>query len=450
MRDAWFWNHVLGLSLSMVALCAPGPLEAWTQNTQSANPSPTDFYSSSTTQEDAHTEAASLFSESPFTSQGHRLHQLSSTAGHLDAVETQTVAERSSSSLESTSLTTEPLSSTHSDGTGRTQSSEGTPSSTHTDQLPVDSPVVSWEPRVWTWTESEDSSLLRDSPDSTLRLEDVTDLNSQTAINTDSAYTSTTMSRAGERTYFLHLQHGLFSTNCRDRRLYTHYFSAQNRSYDTKPQTDSYRETYSEMRDPMLSTGTETLTNSTENEQTFTSQHSTSQTELLVSSTPPMLSPAILTTNVSTTNRETSYYYETSTEVSTEVHSVSTQKQEGTEGVPSRTEDDLVDFSLTTAAPTGNSRTDDFLTEMPALVTDIFPTTTPVTVTERPQLQDEATSPAAVSTTSVPPVSLTSTSKLTTTHSTASASQTQATISKQYFLPKHLCQNNRLLQLTQP
>ncbi|XP_020776035.1 protein HEG isoform X2 [Boleophthalmus pectinirostris] len=461
MRDAWFWSHVLGLSLSMVALCAPGTLGAWTPNNQSANPTTTDFYSSSTPQEDVFTEAASLYSDSPPASQGNRVLPLSSTAGHF--AETQTFDERSSISLESTNLTTEPLSSslTSSSTTEAIYSSTHTSDetgSTHTGQAPMGSPAVSWEPRVWTWTETEDTSLPRDSPDSTLRLGDVTDFISQTAINTDSAYTSTTMSRAGERallsissfqnnstssvftedssshqpsaTWPLSLQ----TTETED---YTHTISLpKTEVMDIKPQTDS-RETYSEMGHPVSSSRTETSINATENQQTFTSEvtsnltssftvteQSIGQTEFVISSTPPMLSPPILPTNASGTDHEVSSY-ETSTQVSTEVHSMSTQNQQGTEGVPSKTEEDKVDIGLITVPPTVISRTDNSLTEM--LVTEVFPTTITDTVTERSQLPEEDTSQATVSTTSAP-LSPTSTSKPTTIHSTTIASQTHTTV----------------------
>ncbi|KAJ0005870.1 hypothetical protein NQD34_015764 [Periophthalmus magnuspinnatus] len=318
------------------------------------------------------------------------------------------------------------------------------------------SPAVSQEPRVWTWTETENSNLQRDSQESTSPLGDVTDSISQTAINTDSTYTSTTMSRAllsvssfqnnstssvftedsishqPPATWALSLQ-----TETED---YTHTNSVpKTEVMDTKPQTD-YRETYSELGHAVSSTGTETSVNATENQQTFTSEvtsnltssftiteQSIAQTELLVSSTPPMLSPPVLPTNISTTDRGLSPYYETSTEVSTEVQSMSTQNQGGTEGGPSRTEEEKVDFGLTTAPSTVNSRTDDSLTEVPLLVTKI-PTTTPTTITERSPLPEEDTSQATVSTTSAP-LSPTSTSKHTTIRSTTLASQTQTTIS---------------------
>lgn len=81
MEDAWFWNHVLGLSLSMVLLCAPGPVGASTPNNHTTEPATSDFYSSSSAQEDVETEGFSLFSESQSTAPRTRLHPLSSTAG---------------------------------------------------------------------------------------------------------------------------------------------------------------------------------------------------------------------------------------------------------------------------------------------------------------------------------------------------------------------------------
>ncbi|CAL9690639.1 unnamed protein product [Knipowitschia caucasica] len=602
MRHAWFWNHVWGLSLWMVARC--GSLGTWfPQNSTSP-----DFYSSSSDPGDGFTHAASI-SHSPVSSPRSGLHGHSSTAGNMDTTEMQTISERSSKALESTSQTpdrlassvssstTEPVysssiqsssthrsthSSTHSSTHGSTRSSsqdsstrsssqdsssqdsssqdsssqgsstqgsstqgsstqgsstqgsstqgsstqgsthsstqissthsstqdsspqdssthstpqdhttqdhstqdhstqdhstqdhstqgsDGTSHSTHRHQAPMGSPSVSQE--FWTWTETEDSSLLGDSPDSTLRLGDVTNISAQTYFNTDSDYTSTTMSRAGERTLLSvtvlqnNFSSPLFTQDSTSNEPsatwalslqtvedYTRTISVpKTEIMDTRQkQTDVYRETYSES---VLSSGTETLTNSTDDQQAFTAHvtsnltrssevtdPSLSQTESFVSSTPPMLSPAILPKHVSP-DAEVSPYYETSTEKSTQ--SLITQNQEGTERVPSRTEEDALDLhteALTTAAPTLSSWTPDCLTKTPPLViTEVFPTTTAATVTARPQLQTEASSPAAVSTTSLP-LSDSPTSKSTLIKSTAAASQTtvsHSSVSAETFTPK--------------
>lgn len=462
MEDAWFWNQVLGLSLSMVVLCAPGPLGAWTLNNHTTT---TDYYSSSTAEEHVDTDTVSL-SESPSSPQRNRLHPLSSTAGNPETAETQTFAERSSSSLLYTSLTTEPLSSTLISSTTEASYSSSSQSSDWTDliqtkQGPVGSPAVSHEPRFWSWTETEEeSSLPRDSPDSTLRLGDVTEFISQTSVNTDSAYTSTTMSRAGERTLLslTSFQNNSTSSVFNEDSIshqppatwplsaqtaetedYTHSISVpKTEDMGATWQTDSYIEIHSETGHPSSSSGTETFLNSTEN-QTFISEvtsnltpavavteFSLSQSDLPFSSTPPMLSPAVLHTNTSSTD-QISYY--ASTEASTEVHRLSTLNQESTEGegVESRTEEDIVDFGLTTVPPMVSGRTDDSLTEVPQLITEVFPTTTAATVTERSEHTEEDTFIATVSTPSAS-LSATFTSKQTTSSATTALPQTQATI----------------------
>ncbi|XP_035532834.1 protein HEG [Morone saxatilis] len=342
-------------------------------------------------------------------------------------------------------------SSISSSGSGISSSSSGISSSissssrdwkdfVNTDQVPQSSPVGFWEASSQMLT--EEARLPQDSPDTTLRLGDASSSMSQTAVHTDSAYTSTAITRAGERNLLSVTSSSSNSTSsaftedskshqppstwgisarATETEDYTHSApSTRTDSGDTTDQhmTQSFKGTFSETGSPGSSRGTQSLTgqpNATQHQHTSTSDEtsdstpplrltepSTDQSEVSVSSTPPITSPAKGPTNVSGTDQGLGTSVRTSTQSSTEAHSSSTQNQESTEGVSSQTREQSEDLGLTAAPPTVSSSTselDDSLTDTPVLVTEAFFTTTPVTVTERSQITEENTSKASSSST---------------------------------------------------
>ncbi|XP_042351094.1 protein HEG [Plectropomus leopardus] len=329
---------------------------------------------------------------------------------------------------------------------------------------------------------TEDSRLPQDSPDTTLQLGDTSASMSHTAVHTDSTYTSTTITRAGERTLLSvsssssnstssaftedsnsHQPPSTWSASSRatETEGYTHSApSTRTDSRDTTDQhmTHSFRGIPSETGTPGGPRGTQSLTrqpNTTHHQYSSTAEEtsdstppfrvtelSTDQSEVSVSSTPPVTSPAEGPTNISGTEQGSGSSVVTSTESSsTGAHSSSTQNQQGTEEVSSQTREDSVDLGVTTTSPTVSSSTskvDNSLTDTPVLVTEVFFTTTPVTVTERSQITEEDTfkatssaSTTAATITSIPPLPATSTSSSSFSSpasSSAPESLTEATI----------------------
>ena len=253
----------------------------------------------------------------------------------------------------------------------------------------------------------------------TFRQGDASSSMSHTAVHTDSTYTSTTITRAGERTLLSvtssssnstssaftedsssHPSTLGFSAGASETEDYTR--SAPSTRTDSGDTTDHHMtHSFSETGSPEASRGTQSLNgqpNATQHHHTSTSEEtpdstppfgvtepSTDQFEASVSSTPPVTSPAEGPANVSGTEQESRSSVGTSTESFTGVHSSSTQNQQGTEGVSSQTSEQSSGFGLTTGPPTVSStpELDDSLTVTPALVYDVPLTTTPVAATER-------------------------------------------------------------------
>ncbi|XP_036965223.1 protein HEG [Acanthopagrus latus] len=301
---------------------------------------------------------------------------------------------------------------------------------------------------------------------------------SHAAVHTDSTYTSTTITRAGERNLLsvtssssnstssaftedssYHPSTLGFSAGSTETEDYTR--SAPSTRTDSGDTTDHHMtHSFSETGSPEASRGTQSLNrrpNVTQHHHTSTSEEtpdstppfrvtepSTDHSEASVSSTPPVTSPAEGPANVSGTEQESGSSVGTSTESSTGVHSSSPQNQQGTEGVSSQTSEQSSGFGLTTGPPMVSSSTpelDDSLTVTPVLVYDVPLTTTPVTVTERPHITEENTFEATASTTTTTttttttsPLPATSSSRFSSTISSSAAeSPTDATIS--YTVP---------------
>nr|XP_019945287.1 PREDICTED: protein HEG homolog 1 [Paralichthys olivaceus] len=369
-----------------------------------------------------------------------------------------------SSSSSGTSGSSSSSSGTSSDSSSRSSSSSsGWKDLGITDLVPSASHPVSWKARSWTLT--EETSLPQDNPDTTLQLRDGTALASQTAILTDSTYTSSAISRAGERTLLSVTSSTGNSTSsaftedsnshqppstwgvpaqAKETEDYTH--SAPSTQTDSGDATDEHMTMFSETGSPEESRVTQSLTeppnatwhqHTSETEETSDSttplrvtELSTDQSDVLFSSTPPVTSPAGGPTNISGTELETRSDVGTSTEAS---QSFSTLNQEGTKGLSSQTREESMGPGLTTEPPTVRSNThdmDDSLTNTPVLVTEISFKTTQVPVTERSETTDtfKAFTSSTTSTT-VPPLSATSSSHFSSTSSSSTSELlTKATI----------------------
>ncbi|XP_074515747.1 protein HEG isoform X2 [Sebastes fasciatus] len=414
--------------------------------------------SSSGTSSSSSNSGTSSSSNSGTSSSSNSGTSSSSNSGTSSSSNSGTSSSNSGTSSSSSSSNSGTSSSSNS---GTSSSNSGTSSSssssrdlqdfTNKDQVPDASPAVSWEASSWMLT--EESRLPQDSPDTTLRLGDAS--TSHAAVHTDSTYTSTANSRAGERTLLSVTSSSSNSTSsaftedsnshqppstwgisasATETEDYTHSApSTRTDSRDTTDQhmTHSFKGTSPETGSPEGPRGTQSLTaqpNATHHQYTATSEEtsdstpplrvtelSTDQSGVSVSFTPSVTSPAEGQTNSGT---EQGSDVTTSTESSTGAQSSSTQNQGSTEGVSSQTREDNVGLGLTTAPPTVSSSTtevDDSLTDTPVLVTEVLLTTIPVTVTERSQITEEDT---------FQPTSSTSTSTTTATTTTPSTTTT--------------------------
>lgn len=340
-----------------------------------------------------------------------------------DTEQTQPFTETSSRSQEATSLSTEPVTSTVVVATTEVSSSSSRDwkdvVSTH--QASTSYPAVSLE--ASSWIQTEKSRFPQDSPDTTQG--DASSSMSHTDIQANSSYTSTTISRAGERTLLSVTSSSSNSTSsaftedskshqppstwgvhavATETEDYTHSApSSRTDSRDTTEQhmTHSFKGMFSETGSTGEPRGTQSLTgqpNATQHQDISTSEETSDSTPLLrmtelntdqyglsVSHTPSVTPPPVGSTNTSGTHQGPISSVETSTESSTGIHSSSTQNQDDTEVVSSRTTERSMDFGLTTAPPTVSispTELDDSLTDTPE-ATEVFHTTTPVTVTER-------------------------------------------------------------------
>lgn len=475
--ETWFLNHVLGLSLSVLLLALPGPLGAGTPGNNRTDSVTAFFYSSAPAEEagDAGNNATSAAHSGESLSPSQRNILLTRTAqtrtaaaGSSDSEQTQTFTETSSSSLEAISLSTEPLTSTLVVATTEASSSRDWEDFVNTDPVPDSSPAVSW--KAGSWTSTEEARLPQDSPDTTLRQGDPSSSMSHTAVHTDDTYTSTTVSRAGERTLLSvtssssnstssvftgdsnsHQPPSTWGVSARGTETEDYTRSAPSSRTDSRDTTDQHmtqssKGVFSESGSPGGPRGLHSQTgqpNATQHQHASTSEEtsdstpplratepSTDRSDVSVSSAPPVTSPPEGPTNVSGTVKGSGSSLGTSTESSTGAHSFSTQNQEGTEGSQTREQSDAP--ILTTASPTVGSSTselDGSLTDTPVLVTEVFLTTTPVAVTERSKTTEENTFKATASSTTTPPLPATSSTRFTsTTSGSAPGSPTEVTI----------------------
>ncbi|XP_061548699.1 protein HEG isoform X2 [Phycodurus eques] len=434
----WLQEPVLGLFLWGLAFALLRPLGAGTPINSSPDAGTTVVYSPSSINEASDTEygftSTSPNSESSSPSQEDLL--LTHSA---DTEQPQTLRETSTRVLETIRGSTEPFTSTLvGTSSEASSSSRDWRDALRTQNLPYVSAGVS-NTAMLSWMSTEDSSLLRGSPDSQLRLRDAVSSPSQTQVLTDSIFTSTTISRAGERTLL-----SVTSSSSNNITSSSSVFT-EGSSSDQPPstwsipsigraETEDYTHsapstTSEETRDrsltqssfPETSKGTQTLVgppNATEHQQMLTSEatshstprmSSTNQSNESFPSTPPVLPPVRSPTLMS--YQESSV--EPSTESSTGTVSFSTQSlSQSTEERSSKSEEESVGFIFTTAPPLISSTNNQ--SDAHKESTEVFITATAVTITERSEKTEEDTSTSSVSTSS-PLLLATSASRLSST-----------------------------------
>lgn len=258
---------------------------------------------------------------------------------------------------------------------------------------------------------TDDTSMPQDSMETTLRLGDATPLASQTVVLSNSTYT-TTISRAGERALLSVTSSSSNSTSfafTKNSNQPPSTWGVPPRPAETEDSThsapstrthggettdqhmpDSSKRMFLETRSPSGFSGTQSLTgqpNTTHHQHTSMSvetsdstphlsvtEPNTDQSDVSVFSTSPFTSSAGGPTNISGTDKGLGPSTDSST------------NQGGTDGVSSQTRKESVSLGLTAAPSTVSSSTsemDDTQTNVPVMVTEVFLTTTPVTVTER-------------------------------------------------------------------
>ncbi|XP_029968221.1 protein HEG [Salarias fasciatus] len=468
IMETWFW------SAAVLLLALPGPLGAGTpgNSTGSSSAGTTEgFYDSPSTGELGNLENNSTSSSGESLSPSQRSTLLSASADARAANPgtqwTQTFTETNHRPLEEIRSSTESLTSILATTTETSSSSRGRwEDSTNTDQMPAVSHAVSWEARSWMFT--GEARMLGDGPVSTLRLQDASALSSQMTALTDSTYT-TTISRAGERTLLSVTSSSSNSTSSaftedseshqppstggvppRPAETEEYTRSAPSTRTDegettNQDRTSSFSRIFTESESPVWPRETQSLTegpNATRQQHTAASEESadstpplrltepsTDQAELSVSSSTPPFTPSMGgAVNVSGTDQGSISSVQASTESSTGPHSSSTQ--DGTEALFPNAREDDVGLALTAGPSTvssSTSETEDAVTERPALVTDAFLSTSPVTVTERSHMTEEDTFKAAVFTTTAATTTGTSLPLLPTSSSALSSTSSSST-----------------------
>ncbi|KAM8855973.1 protein HEG [Spinachia spinachia] len=449
--ETWFLPPLLCASVWVLLLGLPGPLGAGTPaaNANATDPVTAGFHYSTAGGElgNAGGGEKSTWPSTQSLPASRRNIPLTRTAagGRAATEETQTFRESSSRPLEDIIHSTEPLASTLGVATMGTSSS----SSRHwegisvTDQASAASPAVSQEASPQMSTAKEDQ-LPRGSQDTVLQPGEASAR--AEPPHTGRTYTSTDISRAGERTLLSVTSSSSSSSSngtssastddsssrqplstwgvsagATDTEDYTH--SAPSTRTDSRDTTEqhmsrSFHGLFPETGSTGGSGGTPSLSgqlNATRRQFTSTSEETPDSTPPLgvtepgadpsggaaSSSVPTATSPAPGPTTPPGTQRGSGLGVTTSAEPSTGAHRSSSQGQEGTGGVSSQTREDSVGLGLTTAPPTISGATSgagDSLTDTPALVTEVPLTPTPVGVTQRSQMTEEDASKATAST----------------------------------------------------
>ncbi|XP_023806488.1 protein HEG homolog 1 [Oryzias latipes] len=477
--ETWFLNHLFCVSLWVLLLEPPRPLGAWTPSYNSTNPATTGgSYQSRNTDGlsdgDSGVTSASFSSESLSPSQrilllSHSAEPAAATAAHVGSEQTKAFTETSNVSPEVANLSTEPLTSSFttdavssSSSFSSSSSSFSSSSSTHWKELTHTSRIsglphsVSWEPS-WPWAFPAEDGLPQDSPDTSSQQGTSTALMSRSTFLTD----STTVSRSGERTLL-----SVTSSNSNS----TSSTLAEDSNSHQPPSTwglpprsaepDSTQsgssagtnggetterrvtETFTDSGTAARARGAPSFsgqTNTTQQELLSSSQEisgstsslDTEQSDLSVSSTPPVTSPlgglpnitgtnqgsgsSVTGTNqgsgssVTGTNQGSGSSVQPSTQSSTEAHSSSTQNQGRSEVSFLQTSEGMGLPAAPSTVRTVVTEAENPLTDAPLLYTADFLTTTPVTVTKSQITEGdtstvtEVTSTRLASTSSSPP-----------------------------------------------
>uniref|UniRef100_A0A3P9H6E5 Heart development protein with EGF-like domains 1 n=1 Tax=Oryzias latipes TaxID=8090 RepID=A0A3P9H6E5_ORYLA len=205
VMETWFLNHLFCVSLWVLLLELPGPLGAGTPSYNSTNPATGGSYQSRNTDGlsdgDSGVTSASFSSESLSPSQrilllSHSAEPAAATAAHVGSEQTKAFTETSNVSPEVANLSTEPLTSSFTtDAVSSSFSSTHWKELTHTSRISGLPHSVSWEPS-WPWAFPAEDGLPQDSPGTSSQQGTSTALMSHSTFLTD----STTISRAGERT----------------------------------------------------------------------------------------------------------------------------------------------------------------------------------------------------------------------------------------------------------
>ncbi|XP_049904756.1 protein HEG [Epinephelus moara] len=137
--ETWFLNHVLGVSLSVLLLGLPGPLGAGTPSNNSTDPVTAGFYHSDELSNLENNATSTSYSSESLSPSQRNILLTHTAAADLDTEQTQTFTETSSRSLETTRLSTEPLTSTLVVATTEASSSSSVSSSSSTSSGSVSS-----------------------------------------------------------------------------------------------------------------------------------------------------------------------------------------------------------------------------------------------------------------------------------------------------------------------
>lgn len=321
----------------------------------------------------------------------------------------------STRSLEALGVSTEPLTATALDpvGDATEASSRNWKGFFSTEQASDSPPAVYWEAVSWMQTDTD--SLPQDHPSTTLRQGDA----SPPVALTNGTFSSTTLSRAGERTLLSvtssgnsssaaftedsmsHQPPSTWGTSAAASKTVDYTLGASKADFTdatdqnvTQPFEGVVSETGSTGR-PTEIQSKNTQPNVTRHQPSSTAEEtsdstpplgagetSTSQPEPAWTSLPSVTLHTEASTNVSGADQEVSF--ESPTESSTGIHISSTQKLEGAEMVSSQTSEQTGGFGLTTVVPAVSygAPEEHSVTDAP-VVTEVVHTGTPATATER-------------------------------------------------------------------
>lgn len=319
----------------------------------------------------------------------------------------------STGSLEALGVSTEALTATALDpvGDATEASSRNWKGLFSTERASDSPPAVNWEAVSWMQTDTD--SLPEDHPSTTLRQVDA----SPPVTRTNGTFSSTTISRAGERTLLsVTSSSGNSSSAAFTEDSMSHHPPSTSGTSAAASETEDYTlgaskadftdqnvtrpfegvvpETGNTGR-PTEVQSKNTQPNVTRHEPSSTSEEtsdstaplgaretSTGQPEPAWTSLPSVTLHTEASTNVSGADQEVSFA--SPTESSTGIHTSSTQKLEGTEMVSSQTSEQTGGFGLTTVVPAvSNGAPEEHPVTHAPVVTEVVRTSAPATTTER-------------------------------------------------------------------